>query len=144
MFHSKIYQNFIALNPGEMLYTTRTWICETFWGKNMLPTMCNQQKKNTFKSHQVLKNSGRMMWAHHAFQSFQQPFPFSQNGTPLGLQMHSAALQGHYPWTSSNQGNVRAKKHTNRKHGTTKKGVLKKTPSPTHQKKLYDRKISPH
>ena len=69
-----------------------------------------QQQKKTQKSHQVLRIPVGWCGGHHAFQSFQQPFPFSQNGTPLGLQMHSAALQGHYPWTSRNQGNQRAKK----------------------------------
>ena len=69
--------------------------------------------------------------------------------------MHSAALQGYYPWTSRNQGHQRARKHTDRTHGTTKEGVLKRknNPHPHTPKKndmiekwvlIKSSKFSPH
>lgn len=119
-----------------MLYTTRTWICETFWGKNIASHDVQPSKKNTIKSHQVLRIPVGWCWP-----SCLPRFPatislHSKWRAPLGLQTHSAAPQGHYPWTSRNQGiNVPRKKHTDRKHGTTKRRCVKKTNSHTHQKR---------
>ena len=59
--------------------------------KQMLSHDVQPAKKNTKKS-SGSQNSSRNDVGHHAFQSFQQLFPFTQNGTPLGLQMHLAAL----------------------------------------------------
>lgn len=136
-----------------MLYTTRTWICETFWGKNIASHDVQPSKKNTIKSHQVLRIPVGWCWP-----SCLPRFPatislHSKWRAPLGLQTHSAAPQGHYPWTSRNQGNQRAKKtHRQKTWHHKRRCVKKKHPQPHTPKKnmiekwvlIKSSKFSPH